>query len=98
MVSVTPPTESEDEPEPWAASVPGAGFESATDGEPDGEGIERLEGMLFLGQIVRFDRDRVHPDNLGLEAADVLRRLVEGRTSEVVDRALDDLLNGGGST
>ena len=52
--------------------------------------------MIFLGQIVRFAKDRRHPDNLALEAADVLLKLVEGRTSEVVDRALDDLVGGSG--
>jgi hypothetical protein len=45
-----------------------------------------------LGHIVRFDRDRVHPDSLPLEAADVLRKVIGGETSEVVDRALADLL------
>jgi hypothetical protein len=47
-----------------------------------------------LGNIVRFDKDRVHPESLALEAADVLRRLIEGRTFEVVDKALEDLLGG----
>lgn len=96
VVAVSPPTESEDEPEPWAQSVPGAGFEAEVEEEPDEEADLAGQGMVFLGQIVRFDRDRIHPDNLGLEAADVLRKLVEGKTSEVVDRALDDLLGGGG--
>ena len=45
-----------------------------------------------LGHIVRFDKDRVHPGNLPLEAADILRRLIEGKTTEVVDKALEDLL------
>jgi hypothetical protein len=34
----------------------------------------------------------VHPGNLPLEAADILRRLIEGKTTEVVDKALEDLL------
>ena len=94
VVAVTPPVEGEAEPEPWADSVPGAGFEAANaveEDEQNGPG----QGMIFLGEIVRFARDRVHPENLGFEVADVLRRLVEGKTTEVVDRALDDLLNGG---
>ncbi len=45
-----------------------------------------------LGHIVRFDRDRVHPESLPLEAANVLRKIIDGDTSEVVDRALSDLL------
>ena len=45
-----------------------------------------------LGNIVRFERDRVHPESLPLETADVLKKIIEGGTSEVVDRALSDLL------
>ena len=48
------------------------------------------------GTIVRFTKDPVHPESLPLEAADVLRKVIEGKTSEVVDRALEDLLGGGG--
>lgn len=76
--------------EPWAASVPS--FEAATQTDPT---EPAPQGMIFLGLIVRFAKDRKHPDNLGLEAADVLRRVVEGETTEVVDRVLDDLLGGG---
>jgi hypothetical protein len=80
--------------EPWAESVPGSGYEAAISEEADDLSAAPGQGMVFLGQIVRFDKDRLHPDSLGLEAADVLRRLVEGSTSEVVDRALEDLLGG----
>jgi hypothetical protein len=45
-----------------------------------------------LGNIVRFDRDRAYPDSLPHEAADILMKVIEGKTSEVVDRALADLL------
>jgi len=34
----------------------------------------------------------VHPDSLPLETADILKKIVEGETAEVVDRALADLL------
>ncbi|MBX3147310.1 MAG: hypothetical protein KF785_11120 [Gemmatimonadales bacterium] len=96
-----PETESSEPAEPWAASVPR--FEDAVaESEPDPangafeglEGVSGGQGMVFLGQIVRFARDRQHPDNLGLEAADVLRTVVEGKAKEVVDRVLDDLLGG----
>ena len=88
--------------EPWAASVPGAGYEAAiADEAADDEDLEGEEeeeeddaGVtpLPLGNIVRYDRDRVHPDSLPHEAADVLMKIIEGKTSEVVDRALADLL------
>ena len=88
--------------EPWAASVPGAGYEAAIadeaadDADLDGEEEEEEDDAgvtpLPLGNIVRYDRDRVHPDSLPHEAADVLMKIIEGKTSEVVDRALADLL------
>jgi hypothetical protein len=34
----------------------------------------------------------VHPESLPLEAVDLLRRVIDGKTSEVVDKALADLL------
>jgi hypothetical protein len=85
----------EDESEPWAASVPGAGYEAAAGNEEEEEEDDDEAPQLVafpLGNIVRFHRDRVHPENLPLEAADVLRKIIEGRASEVVDRALADLL------
>lgn len=79
--------------EPWAASVPGAGYEAAV---ADGEEEEAADGEevtpIPLGNIVRFDRDRVYRDSLPHEAADILMKVIEGKTSEVVDRALADLL------
>lgn len=92
VVEVTPDGGDETEPdEPWAASVPKFEAEAGEDGEESGpEG----QGMIFLGQIVRFAKDRKHPDDLALETADVLRTLVEGRAGEVVDRLLDNLLDG----
>jgi hypothetical protein len=77
--------------EPWAASVPGAGYEAAVN-EGDEEDNDRLVAFP-LGQIVRFDRDRLHRDDLAAEAADILTRLIEGKTTEVVDKALEDLLD-----
>jgi hypothetical protein len=82
--------EEEDEDEPWASSVPKPEFEA-----PEAEGgtaDEPAVAPIPLGHIVRFERDRVHPESLPLEAADVLRKIIDGETSEVVDRALSDLL------
>jgi hypothetical protein len=88
----------EDEEEaPWAASLPGARFDAAVEGlageaHPNGGESEPV-AVIPLGQIVRFDRDRRHPDSLSLEAADVLGRIVQGKVVEVVDKVLEDLLN-----
>ncbi len=80
----------EEAAEPWAASVPK--YEDVAGTEP---AEVPPQGMIFLGLIVRFAKDRKHPDNLGLEAADILRRVVEGEATEVVDKVLDDLLGEG---
>ncbi len=91
------PDEEDDEPEePWAASVPGSSYEaSLEESEEDEEEEDEDEPRVApipLGHVVRYDRDRVHPQSLPLEAVDLLRKIIEGKTSEVVDRALADLL------
>ncbi len=84
--------ETDPEPkEPWAASVPS--FE-----DRDHEEIpENAVVPLLLGHIVRFQRDRKHPDDLALEAGDVLQSVVakESATTEIVDKLLEDLLGDG---
>ncbi|MFL5401470.1 MAG: hypothetical protein ACJ8BF_01485 [Gemmatimonadales bacterium] len=89
MVPV-PEEDGDESEEPWAASVPSSAYE-ATVGDDDEEDDAQV-APVPLGNIVRFDRDRVHPESLPLETADVLRKIIEGGASEVVDRALADLL------
>jgi hypothetical protein len=83
----------EGEPEPWAASVPSSQYERvvAEDREPD-EGGDRPMAAVLLGSIVRFQKDRKHPDSLPLETMDVLAKIVSGRVVEAVDKVLEDLL------
>lgn len=81
--------EEEGENEPWAASVPK--YEDAVRG--DEEEAPRQAAVL-LGFIVRFEKDRKFKDSLSDEAVDVLRKLVSGDVSEVVDKVLGDLLGG----
>ncbi|MEP6574618.1 MAG: hypothetical protein ABJD11_18095 [Gemmatimonadota bacterium] len=75
----------EDDAEPWSASVPS--FEPVV-----GEGEEPPQALLPLGMLVRVERDRKFPDDLAKEAADLLQSVLTGKTSEVIDRLLDDLL------
>lgn len=86
------PEEESDEPdEPWASSVPSSSYEASL--APDDAEQEDPElAPVPLGNIVRYQRDRVHPDSLPLETADVLKKIIEGDAAEVVDRALADLL------
>jgi hypothetical protein len=81
-----------DAAEPWAASVPSSSYEASVEAD-SAEGDDEPEvAPVPLGNIVRYQSDRVHPDSLPLETADVLRKIIEGEASEVVDRALADLL------
>lgn len=80
-----------------------ASEEEEDDEEDDDEEEEDEDDMsqdrqaaVFLGQIIRFDHDRKHPDDLALETMDVLRTIVQGDVSEVVDKVLEDLLGGAG--
>ena len=90
--------------EPWKASVPS--YEAMADrdddddelddedGDDDDDGEEMPFETILLGHIVRFARDRRHPDSLADEAVDILQRIIHGAESlEDADRkAIDDLL------
>ncbi|MDH5804950.1 MAG: hypothetical protein OEZ54_07180 [Gemmatimonadota bacterium] len=79
--------------EPWAQSVPQ--FQPETEAE-DQTIPENAVVPFLLGHIVRFRKDRKHPEDLAMEAGDVLRSLLADRpsTTEVIDKLLDDLLEG----
>lgn len=64
--------------------------------DEDADLPEDRQAAVFLGQIVRFDHDRKHPGDLALETMDVLRTIVQGDVSEVVDKVLEDLLGDAG--
>ena len=91
--------EDDEDREPWAQSVPSSNYEQAVadleeeaaDDPPEGDGGPTMAAVL-LGQIVRFQKDRRHPESLPLETVDVLARIVSGRVVEVVDKVLGDLL------
>jgi hypothetical protein len=86
-----PDEEPDEADEPWAASVPSSSYEASVESDTTSSEDPRV-APIPLGNIVRYARDRVHPDSLPLETADILRRIIEGGASEVVDRALADLL------
>ncbi|MCU0648004.1 MAG: hypothetical protein MUF00_08415, partial [Gemmatimonadaceae bacterium] len=81
----------EDANEPWKASVPS--YEESTAQE---DGSDAQYQTILLGHIVRFARDRKHPDDLAAEAVDVLQKILTGGTGELKDadsKAIDDLLD-----
>ena len=90
------PEDESDAEEPWSASVPSSSYESSLEPEATQEDDPPV-APVPLGNIVRYQRDRVHPNSLPLETADVLKKIVEGDASDVVDRALADLLGLDGS-
>ena len=92
LFAMVPLPEEADEPEePWSASVPSSSYE-ATLADEAAEAEDPEVAPVPLGNIVRYQRDRVHPESLPLETADILKKIVEGEAAEVVDRALADLL------
>jgi hypothetical protein len=70
--------------------------EDAEDPVEEEEPGQERQAAVFLGQIIRFDHDRKHPGDLALETMDVLRTIVQGDVSEVVDKVLEDLLGEAG--
>jgi len=85
--------EDEEDAEPWAASVASASYERAVaENALEEESGERPMAAVLLGSIVRFQKDRKHPESLPLETMDVLARIVSGRVVETVDKVLEDLL------
>ncbi len=90
------PMEADDEApaEPWAASVPSSAYEAAVaDDVEASQASDPTMAAVLLGQIVRFRKDRKHPESLPLETVDILARIVSGRVVEVVDKVLEDLLD-----
>jgi hypothetical protein len=85
--------------EPWKASVPS--YESALgadddddEGEDEDDEEETPFETILLGHIVRFEKDRKHPDDLAAEAVDILQRIIHGAESleDADKKAIDDLL------
>ncbi|MFL5449369.1 MAG: hypothetical protein ACJ8AX_12530 [Gemmatimonadales bacterium] len=92
LFAMVPLPEEADEPdEPWSASVPSSSYEASVADEA-AESEDPEVAPVPLGNIVRYQRDRVHPESLPLETADILKKIIEGEAAEVVDRALADLL------
>jgi hypothetical protein len=90
--------------EPWKASVPSyeASLEQDDDDEDDEDDSDEEDGddevapfeTILLGHIVRFAKDRRHPDDLASEAVDILQRIINGAEplQDADRKAIDDLL------
>ncbi len=82
------------EHEPWKASVPSYESSTSDNGEAD-SGPETPYESILLGHIVRFEKDRKHPEDLAAEAVDVLQKILTGGDAlrDADKRAIDDLLD-----
>ena len=93
------PTDEEDGPdEPWRSSLPTApsfdtDFDHSAHPEDDEDDDERPRvALLPIGNVVRHARDRHHPDNIARDLREMLVNLMDGRASDAVAKAIDDLL------
>ena len=91
--------EEESEPEePWKASVPAPPAEIDSYGsrkkESDGESPEHPQiALLPIGNIVRSNEARNHPDDISADAREMLANLLAGQGQDSVRKAIDDLLD-----
>ena len=90
---------SDDDDDEEEDDIKGAGAQGDVDEDEDDDEDEDEEDevpfeTILLGHIVRFDKDRRHPEDLAGEAVDILQRIIHGAESlEDADRrAIDDLL------
>lgn len=90
----------DDADEPWLASADSQAYErSVSQGADAGRsGEENDKAALPLGHIIRFEKDRKHPESLALEALDILTQVVQGKVVPLVDKVLSDLLGPEGGT
>ena len=94
------PNDEEDGPEePWRSSVPAApSFDASFDpsvapAEPEeGDDVAPRVALLPIGNVVRHARDRHHPDSIAHDVREMLVNLMEGKASDAVEKAIDDLL------
>ena len=90
------PADDDEAPEePWRSSVPAAPtFETEFDGShaDDNDDDDRPRvALLPIGNVVRHKRDRQYPD-IARDLREMLLNLMEGRASDAVEKAIDDLL------
>ena len=89
----------ESEPEePWKASVPAPPSEIDSYGskkkdEPEAENGQPQIALLPIGNIVRSNEARNHPDDVAADAREMLANLLAGQGRDSVRKAIDDLLD-----
>lgn len=80
--------------EPWAASAGSNAFEQAMGTAGGHEAlppIEDLKLVVMLGSVRRVATARRFPDDLRAETADLLKRIEQGATVEVIDQIIGSM-------
>jgi hypothetical protein len=84
--------EGEDGAEPWRASVPPPPTELG-DGEDAVAADDTQFALLPIGNVVRPAADRRHPDDVAIDAREMLENLLSGGGRDAVQKAIDELLD-----
>lgn len=85
-----------DPSEPWKSSIPSpppeieGGYGSGDD-EEGGEGGPQF-ALLPIGNVIRAAGDRHHPEDVAVDAREMLENLLSGGGRDAVQKAIDDLL------
>lgn len=78
--------------EPWRASVPAP--PSEVDGAADGESSQEPQfALLPIGNVIRQASDRRDPEDVAVDAREMLDNLLAGGGRDAVRKAIDDLLD-----
>jgi hypothetical protein len=88
-----------DDAEPWQASVPRppmeleGGYGGEGNGTGEGEDGEPQFALLPIGNVIRAASDRHHPEDVAIDAREMLDNLLSGGGRDAVQKAIDDLLS-----
>ena len=91
--------EEEGEPEePWKASVPAPpseidSYASKKKDDPEADNGHPEIPLLPIGNIVRSNEARNHPEDVAADAREMLANLLAGQGQDSVRKAIDDLLD-----
>lgn len=92
------PRDDEEGPEePWRSSLPAAPsfeseFEEDNGAEKEDDDDTPRVALLPVGNVVRHAKDRNHPDSVAHDLREMMVNLMEGKASDAVEKAIDDLL------
>lgn len=81
--------------EPWKTSVPAPPpeVEGEYGGGAEGDEDNPRFALLPIGNVIRNHEDRRSPDDVAVDAKEMLENLLEGGGRDAVQKAIDDLLN-----